>query len=219
MSVFCFSLWQIWDQKWQEMKPVANDAKRSCQQAEKWHCNNIFNQPLQTPALISRSQTHTHTHTEKLTPKLLVFVSVCNNTSDWLFMILYPCRTRLLIPCSVACMCLCLICIHTKPKLCLCMPYPTFWPAPVPVLSSWWSGLCRFSRVPSTILSSGLSTVNPEASSRMSSTDRDKSKGLRSMIVCIQTLYLVGATSAASLARTRIRIAIKKITIDFIVLL
>lgn len=43
------------------------------------------------------------------------------------------------------------------------------------VLSSWWPlVLCRVSRGPSSKLSSGLVTVNPDTSSRMSSRDRGK---------------------------------------------
>lgn len=63
-------------------------------------------------------------------------------------------------------------CILYILKLCICMPYPTLCPVPMQVLSSWSpAGLCRISRGPSSKLSSGLLTVKPDTSSRMSSTE------------------------------------------------
>ena len=60
-------------------------------------------------------------------------------------------------------------------KLPLCLQCPTFCPVPMQVLSSRWPpGLCRITRCPSSMLSSGLFTVNPDTSSRMSSVEEKK---------------------------------------------
>lgn len=136
-----------------------------------WNCpwsNNATNQPLQTPALIHMSQTHKHWYQSCWSLSAAIHLTGCVWCSIFS-------TTRLLFPCSVACMRLCMFAYISK--LCICMPYPTLCPVPVQVLSSWWPpGLCRISWGPSSKLSSGLFTVNPDTSSRMSSTET-KTKG------------------------------------------
>lgn len=52
----------------------------------------------------------------------------------------------------------------------ICILWPTFCLVPMESLSSWWPpGLCRSSWAPSSRVSSGLVTVSPDTSSRMSS--------------------------------------------------